>query len=1766
MLSSPRSLHATNEHPKRLVSHRITPTFSNTDDTVKQRSIRSVPTAHPGDATTLSASTQNDPEHATHARVRLEYFDDQADSSCLLLARSIEGGKTLELSVAPLQTASATLPFGIGQESDDESLPSPQLFLFPAPLLPGFSLIIDKYSAELHFIGATTTGWIYRLRFPLEGLFYASTLAHDWAQEYKCTAFVGTSTGNSASSYNGQASSSTSSISAHNRKATLFHVVESGLVVVACNDGSLIKLEQGRSDDGDGKFCDSWRETMLKSSGFLSSFSKIFSRSSPNTPQPASPAVDLPASHSNSSPDHVVALAHLVRGDASALGFAVSRDRKLRVWDLVTDSCLLTAHLPSGLLDGAHANLTSSTTLPALGCEGSTKPLLHVYVPNTPHDDSGSYPVYLLAYVPTPLPIGSFFALYGIEFADVAPRSRALIKPDGSATNSLTGGPVAELALLWQQRCDEETRSLQAEARDSLICPASDSSEGLSLWSLWDAGGRTLIKQIQVNLDDSESGSSDERVWTTVAYDEVSSSYSALLGDEVDAMLAFFPGLQGSTSVQRIAAFYLDRIEEAGRFGVSALEWALNAYVSALTASLTAARRPLPPVLEQDAQFAGLFERIALTIASAVQIEVDEQTGATQMEQFHTNVRREWQKFIGLLIEADSHGQWPIAFASFPVAETHEDAQKSWSVPLVVMRDRLATFVAEDASQALCRWTRHDATPRVPYAPEAEDALVHRIMGHTKCSQGEAEAGLSILRAAATLRSAMKPDEIEAVLSETSDSVRKPAESHICDIALMWWTSAPHSLDDAFEKTSLEDPLLASDSQSCSAEKAIWNLTGLLAEISGSEESEPPKSNVAVITTAEWAAFVADGVYDVLRARCELSKSLLLLALWANARILRDDSVDVDASYRLSNSFKHMPYLLARLTSIVHQLHVAKKIFDSPVTTSILSKVATILHADEDGDAVALRLGKLSVGGTRDLSAQRIAGPATTFLQQCLMNRLIQPHYITDAQKDSPTDHQIASAVSSVLSVIGLPEVESSELVSLTLSDIEMPKLSQKHALLALKLLSQGHSAAALYLVQGFPATPSSSYLSGCGYLDHDGFTAAATAFLAGAAGIADLSQAEAADRTDQNLLLKMVPGLKEINYRSRPQQPSTWFTCLGKYYAHVADLFDSMQASAQTSQFAELAIQSSLKGDRLGASASEAQSLRELYFKIFRANLSLHDYTKCYTAIMEMPQESLRRDCLRTLIGTMCEGGQSSLLLDFNFAGLQTDVERNLSFKARNSDPMSHPPYFQVLYSYHIQRADYKSAGAVMYQQAHRLADLYRQGGLNTSTSSGGRGMTSAVDRYVELSVQQARSYLAAMNALALLDAKDAWFADAVSAEPSSENHNDQAELLKPHSVAKTKATTARKLSSYIPSQHWQQGSKEIRIIQQHDLRREYRLVLARLELVQLYPELASASVTLNPADIVALLVRNDQFDKAFAAARGLDVDQSGVFASLAVKCAAAAYLQTHRRKSYHERLRSQDPDDTNHDGRAVLESLAAESEEDFGIDGNALELEEQEEEDVGAAAGGVAASWSFLRSSDRTGGWTGPIADQAWHFLRLNLEIEDAKGVETGWRHRVVVLERLLNLSPGGDALERIDVPPWLIEWFETNQPNLLIRAYMDANLIDRALTAAINWVRKNTSQLSKLVSMGDALAISSLRRGSFIPSSTLDSLMKRAIDPDERPVSATKSAAATRTLADTLKKEVIDHRFGLFETQWRGFRNRDEAKQRKEGQTLHGAMDWS
>lgn len=316
------------------------------------------------------------------------------------------------------------------------------------------------------------------------------------------------------------------------------------------------------------------------------------------------------------------------------------------------------------------------------------------------------------------------------------------------------------------------------------------------------------------------------------------------------------------------------------------------------------------------------------------------------------------------------------------------------------------------------------------------------------------------------------------------------------------------------------------------------------------------------------------------------------------------------------------------------------------------------------------------------------------------------------------------------------------------------------------------------------------------------------------------------------------------------------------------------------------------------------------------------------------------------------------------------------------------------------------------MYQQSHQLAELQRMG-YHIAVNKG-----SDYEEFVDIASVQARSFLAAMNVLNLVDKQDAWFpyahptaGGAADEQDEMQHSQEQQQESIFNDIARQKQlSTKSRTTHYIPSSEFAPECKEIEILELDDIKREYQLLLARLDLAKGYTELAAPRSRLSAFDAVALYLRSDQYDKAVSAARALDVDMTTIFQNLATKCTALARRAVAWKTE--ETSVSAIDDDKKQQIHPSLRKLQE-------------EIDSQEDPDA-----------AFLLYSERSSSWTGSPAEKAWRYLRLQLEMNDEKRDGAGGRYRHVVLNRILDLG----AEESL--PDWLVEWFRVCHNEVSLR----------------------------------------------------------------------------------------------------------------------------
>ncbi|CDS01320.1 related to nuclear pore complex protein Nup160 [Sporisorium scitamineum] len=1513
--------------------------------------------------------------HAVDARL---YFPSSSfnafDGGCVL-ARVVAGGCELQLLWSTLEDQNAAAgPSSQALASKQHTFSaalSPKLasepartFLFPAPLLPGLGLFADPASNRLYVIAVTTTGYLYRLVFSAPHLFHDSRLASDWSSEYRIQ-HIASSESVLTASIRGAAN------------AAQLYVVDSGLALVTCADGTIVKLSRsisGSRDSNDG----AWKETVLRPTSFLSGVSRFFGRSNA-------------ISDSESSPTYALSLDVFPGEVGNAMAFAASRDRKLRVWNLLTDSCIRTIDLPVQMESAASnekqlivAEDDAPSTLEASETQAYfstvSRPFVKVFTPGS--DDKDGYALYVLAYIPASPPSGNFFALYGIELED---------------TKGSSGG-LGEVTLLWQKRCDAEMRGRNVELRDVVFTPQGGRGDGWVMWALWDAGAGPVLKYAKVGVeaaDPDESSMSVRSVaedlskndWRTVSSERV---YRPLHGEDFEATL------EATKEVIDAADIFLDRVLEPGRFSEATLRLALSTYKEVASSSVH------PP----STLFASLRDEVASVVASGCQLENDPRTGGPMYEKLYASRVREWMRFVGLAEQIETAARWPIGL-SLPASSFDGEA----IAPLVIGRDTIALPVNEDEASIIERLQRTlfatSSKPRSSTALAADSAneeralLIHAADSHPtnilptlgRTSATVAEV-LTLVESASDLAACFTAPELEAFAAGLQDLLSEPLTVSVKEAIADVWSNNFASLGG--EEASEIVGRIASD-LGASLDNTLTDMAVLLSE-TASQVDERVSANL-IASTDLGSALTADALVQTLASRHRLAVSFMLLL---TALAAEDKMADL-----VENESRQIAAALSIFQALGAALQLAR-------TDAALQVVGSVIDAAEI-DSIVAKLNQMSVAGRKSRELHHFTAP--TLLHQCVRDDLLSTSKA--AGQTGALSLSVKWAVLNSLWSLGLTDLrETSPAGAKPL----LPYLTDRHTSVAFAILVQGYPLAAETLLASFPETPAGEYVRARALVQMHRLDDASASF----------DKVACALELPHSTRSRAASGLFEL-------LPSSIVTAEGEeriaaYYRHVALFFEPFEAIEHVIRFCQASIDAvgTYADDRPAAEGTKGSGPKEVWFKIFRCQLALDDFEAAYATVMATPYEGVRKDCLRHLVSVMCEEGHIQPLLHFTFPGLQSEVEKTLSFKARNSDPLSVPNYYAVLYSYHIFRGNLKSAGAVMYQHAERLGELHRSG------PAGSDGV-DPLERFMVVAVEQAQSYLASINALTMLQYENAWFAHAADAEHSNTGNGSES-LFEPSTSVRAGAAAGKQTSSltrYIPASAYSQRVREIRVVSVDDVRREYSLALARLELVKCYPDLAYSTTVLRPSDAVLLFVNSDAFDSAFNMAWSLGVDMTPIFAALTVKAVALS-----RAKLERDALK-----------RKAANDLATQDEED--VHPEIAELEEADEDLLEPEA-------VFLTVSEKSASWAGSAADRAWRYVRYRLEMYDSQ--EDGKYYRVV-LSRI-------SALDHAVTPSWLIEWFtRTHNNDVLLRIYVQHHLIIEAAHFATHWLQDATKQTTGL-----------------------------------------------------------------------------------------------
>ncbi|KAF5363323.1 hypothetical protein D9756_000589 [Leucocoprinus leucothites] len=312
----------------------------------------------------------------------------------------------------------------------------------------------------------------------------------------------------------------------------------------------------------------------------------------------------------------------------------------------------------------------------------------------------------------------------------------------------------------------------------------------------------------------------------------------------------------------------------------------------------------------------------------------------------------------------------------------------------------------------------------------------------------------------------------------------------------------------------------------------------------------------------------------------------------------------------------------------------------------------------------------------------------------------------------------------------------------------------------------------------------------------------------------------------DRDALLAVMPSARVF------ESPFT-------FYTHASDMFKNHLLVNYEVLFAELAI----------STAPPNVDTSSLWFNVIKGYLDLGRYADAYATLMATPYEKQKRECASQLTFQMCENDAIDTFMSFDFAGISKEVEAALSFKARNAEPGSRPSYAHILYTWYVRRGNYRDGALVMYQQAQKMT-------------------TAVIDAasFAEKAQAQLEAIMISINALSLVDSKNAWI------------------------IVPKSNPTARKRRlnvNYVPESKFSSRKYDSEIVHLSDMQYDCALLQAQIDLVHKDPGLLSSQGFLMPPTLIVMrLATLNLYERALTTARALEVDMVDIFTKLAAHC----------------------------------------------------------------------------------------------------------------------------------------------------------------------------------------------------------------------------------------------------------------------------------------
>lgn len=168
---------------------------------------------------------------------------------------------------------------------------------------------------------------------------------------------------------------------------------------------------------------------------------------------------------------------------------------------------------------------------------------------------------------------------------------------------------------------------------------------------------------------------------------------------------------------------------------------------------------------------------------------------------------------------------------------------------------------------------------------------------------------------------------------------------------------------------------------------------------------------------------------------------------------------------------------------------------------------------------------------------------------------------------------------------------------------------------------------------------------------------------------------------------------LSEKILKSRLNEDISENQALAYYYLQVIEFFQHHKHLDQVIKLAQLAI---------GIIDKDDPKLPMFQSIVFTSHLALEHYEEAYHSFIYNAEFSRRKDGLRLLLLELFKKKRLDLIMHFPYEGLRDEFERIVETRARSLAIEGNIVY-DFLYSYHVEKGNFRKASFAIYEQAMR-------------------------------------------------------------------------------------------------------------------------------------------------------------------------------------------------------------------------------------------------------------------------------------------------------------------------------------------------------------------------------------------------------------------------------------------------------------------------------